>query len=66
MLILLRESVGQGKAVEERRKSIFDALIHDVLDALSRVSENTGLTFRSDLSTRVIATCIVGVFERIA
>ena len=66
MLILLRESVGQGKAVEERRKSIFDALIHDVLDALSRVSQNTGLTFRSDLSTRVIATSIVGMFERIA
>ena len=66
LFILVRESVGQGSAVEERRRLIFDKLIADIADALSRVSVNMDVTYRSSLSAEVMAVITVGMFERIA
>lgn len=66
LALLFRESVGQGEAVEARRKKIFDKLIDDVRQALTRVCENQGARFQSDLSAEVMATSIMGMFERLA
>ncbi|BBO70861.1 hypothetical protein DSCA_47910 [Desulfosarcina alkanivorans] len=64
--IFFRESVGQGEVVEAHRKKIFDKLIDDVCQALMRVCENQGGRFQSDLSAEVMATSIMGMFERLA
>ncbi len=64
--IFFRESVGQSKAAEEHRKKIFEKMIFDVRRALIRVSENQELAFQSDLSAEVMATSIMGMFERLA
>jgi len=66
MHILLRESVGQGPEVEERRRMVFDKVVDDIMGALSRISENVGFSFSSHLSIRVIVVSTVGVFERVA
>ena len=64
--IFFRESVGQSELVEAHRKKIFDKLIDDVCQALIRVCENQESYFQSDLSAEVMATSIMGMFERIA
>ena len=64
--IFFRESVGQSELVEIHRKKIFDKLIDDVRQALERVCENQGTRYQSDLSAEVMATSIMGMFERIA
>lgn len=66
LAIFFRESVGQSELVEIHRKKIFDKLIDDVRQALMRVCENQGTRFQSDLSAEVMATSIMGMFERIA
>ena len=64
--IFFREAVGQSELVEAHRKMIFDKLIDDVRQALSRVCDRQGARFPSDLSAEVLATSIMGMFERIA
>lgn len=64
--IFFRESVGQSELVEAHRKKIFDKLIDDVRQALIRVCDNQGARFQSDFSAEVMATSIMGMFERIA
>jgi AcrR family transcriptional regulator len=64
--IMLRESVGQSPLVEEHRKKIFDKFISDVLNAITRVSENLGVKLQSDFSAEVVAVSIMGIYERIA
>lgn len=64
--IFFRESVGQSELVEIHRKKIFDKLIDDVRRALVRVCENQGTRYQSALSAEVMATSIMGMFERIA
>lgn len=64
--IFFRESVGQSSAAEKRRKKIFEKMIDDVRQALIRVGENQGLAFQSELSAEVMATSIMGMFERLA
>ncbi len=65
-LILLRESAGQGEAVELRRKEIFNKLTSDILASLERERERTGFTYNSGLSAEVMSVCIVGMLERTA
>ncbi len=66
LAIIFRESVGQSDVVEAHRKKIFDKLIDDVCQALIRVCDNQGARFQSDFSAEVMATSIMGMFERIA
>jgi AcrR family transcriptional regulator len=66
LTIFFRESVGQSEVVEAHRKRIFDKLIDDVCQALIRVCENQGSRFQSNLSAEVMATSIMGMFERLA
>jgi len=66
LTIFFRESVGQSEVVEAHRKKIFDKLIDDVCQALIRVCENQGARFQSNLSAEVMATSIMGMFERLA
>ena len=56
--LIFRESVGQGEAVEARRKKIFDKLIDDVRQALIGVCETQGALFPSSLSAEVTAASI--------
>ncbi len=64
--IMLRESVGQSRLVEEHRRKIFDMLIADVLEAITRVSKSLDLKLQSSFSAEVIAMSIMGIYERIA
>ena len=66
VFILLRESVGQGAAVEERRRKLFQDLIGDIVHALTRVAGNLGLTPENPGATEVVAVSIVGMSERLA
>ncbi|MBI5845728.1 MAG: TetR/AcrR family transcriptional regulator [Deltaproteobacteria bacterium] len=64
--IFFRESVGQGQAVEAMRKKIFKKFTADIVGALERLSKKLGVTFRSGLSTEVMAVSIVGMYEKVA
>lgn len=64
--IVFRESAGQSDLVEERRKRIFGKLIVDVQEALQQVARTSGGRFRSAASAEVMATCILGMFERLS
>lgn len=64
--ILFRESAGQSSHVEKHRKQIFEKMIGDVEEALVRMRDNQGIAFQSRLSAEVMATSILGMFERIA
>jgi AcrR family transcriptional regulator len=64
--IFFRESAGQSPYVEERRKKIFDKLIGDVKEALSRLCQKQGGGYQSDISAEVMAVSIMGMYERIA
>jgi len=64
--IFFRESAGQSSHVEKHRKKIFNKLIADIEDALRLMSEKQDIAFQSSLSARVMATSILGMFERIA
>jgi len=65
-IILYRESVGKSNLVEQHRKRIFDKLKEDVIGALSRMQENMGFNFLSDVSDEVIVLSILGIYERLA
>lgn len=64
--IVFRESVGKSALVEQRRKELFDKCTGDVLNALTAVSENQGITFKGQFSTEVIAVSVMGIYERVA
>jgi len=64
--IIFRESMGKSQVVEERRREIFDKLTGDVLNALMRLSENLGHSFKSGFSAEVMAVSIMGIYERVA
>jgi AcrR family transcriptional regulator len=66
LAIVFRESAGQSELVEERRKRIFGKLIADVQEALQQVARTSGTGFRSAASAEVMATCILGMFERLS
>lgn len=66
LAILFRESVGQGKVLEERRKQAFDKLVRDVRVALEKVCEGMNYEFKSNLSSEIIAVSIMGIYERVA
>ncbi len=64
--IIFRESVGKGQAVEDRRREIFDKMTGDVLQALNRVCDNLGHSFKSGYAAEVIAVSVMGIYERVA
>ncbi|MFP4476623.1 MAG: TetR/AcrR family transcriptional regulator [Desulfatibacillaceae bacterium] len=64
--IFFRESVGQSKVVEEKRRQIFEKFTGDIKNALLNVSSNLGIRFRSVYSVEVMAVSIVGMYERVA
>lgn len=63
--LIFRESAGQSAVVEEHRKLIFEKLTHDVQDALLQVARNHG-GLLSETTVEVMATSILGMFERLA
>lgn len=66
LAIIFRESVGQSPLVEAHRKKIFDRLTADLRSALERLQAHLEQTFPSPLSAEVMATCIMGMYERLA
>lgn len=64
--IIFRESVGKSAQVEQHRKELFDKCTGDVLNALTRVSENQGGTFKGRFAAEVIAVSVMGIYERVA
>ncbi|MBU0991350.1 MAG: TetR/AcrR family transcriptional regulator [Proteobacteria bacterium] len=66
LAILFRESVGQSKIVEERRKNASERLIKDVRNALEKVCEGMNYEFKSNLASEIIAVSILGIYERVA
>lgn len=66
MIIMFRESVGQGEEVEEQRKRLFFQLISDVKDALLKISKGQGIKYFSELSAEIMAVSIVGIYEKMA
>jgi AcrR family transcriptional regulator len=64
--LLFRETVGQGRQVEERRKKIFMQLIKDVENALRGIAQDQGSAFAASMPPEVMAVCIVGIYERVA
>ncbi|MBS3757410.1 MAG: TetR/AcrR family transcriptional regulator [Desulfobacterales bacterium] len=64
--IVFRESVGKSALVEQHRKELFDKCTGDVLNALTLVSQNQGITFKGQFSTEVIAVSVMGIYERVA
>ena len=63
--LIFRESAGQSAVVEEHRKLIFEKLTLDVQDALQQVARNHG-GLVSESAAEVMATSILGMFERLA
>lgn len=66
VVILLRESVGNGTEVEKHKKLISDKLTGDVKDALLRISEKQDIRFKSKFAPEVISVSILGIYERVA
>jgi AcrR family transcriptional regulator len=65
-VIFFRESPGQSPLVESYRKKIFNKVIGDVQDALTRIGKYQGTPYQSPVSAEVMAVSIMGMFERIA
>jgi len=63
--LLFRESAGQSAVVESHRKKIFERLINDVQEALLQVARKHG-GLASETAAEVMATSILGMFERLA
>lgn len=66
LAIFFRESAGQSEAVEIHRKKLFNKIITDVEDALSKLQQAAGRRFPSKLSAEIMAVSIMGMYERIA
>jgi len=64
--ILYRESVGKSNLVESHREKMHKQLIADVQNAVEQLRDARGYRFRSGLTPEIIATCIGGMYERIA
>jgi AcrR family transcriptional regulator len=64
--IFFRESVGQSRAVEEKRRHIVEKFTADIKNALLNVSRNLGAEYKHGISAEVMAVSIVGLYERIA
>ena len=64
--IFFRESAGQSREMEEHRKTVFERLTGEVEEALVKVSQNLKRNFTSPAAPRVMAICIVGIYERMA
>jgi len=64
--IIFRESVGKSTLVEQHRKELFDKCTGDVLNALTAVSQNQGVTFKGRFAAEVIAVSVMGIYERVA
>jgi AcrR family transcriptional regulator len=65
-IIFFRESPGQSPLVESHRKKIFNKVISDVQEALTRIGKQQGAPYQSPVSAEVMAVSIMGMFERIA
>ena len=66
VIILYRESVGQSPLVSEHIKKIQEKIGSDIIDALKRVSENTGQGFPGENTAEIISTSILGIYDYIA
>lgn len=66
IIILYRESVGKSPLLEAHREKMHKQLINDLQGAVETLKEKSGFRFRSGLSSEIIATCIGGMYERIA
>ncbi len=66
LLIIFRESAGQGPRVEKRRREILVTFTSDVRGALERLSQTLGKPFKSPIAAEVMAISIMGMYERIA
>jgi AcrR family transcriptional regulator len=66
VVILFKETVGQSRSLEEKRKEILKKLTEDVNTALKKVGESTGIHYKNEHSSRVIAVGILGIYERVA
>ncbi|PKN32763.1 MAG: hypothetical protein CVU61_16655 [Deltaproteobacteria bacterium HGW-Deltaproteobacteria-19] len=66
IIILYRESVGKSPLLEAHREKMHKQLVADLQGAVETLKEKSGFRFRSGLSSEIIATCIGGMYERIA
>jgi AcrR family transcriptional regulator len=66
IIILYRESVGKSRLLEVHREEMHKQLVADLQGAVETLKEKSGFRFRSGLSSEIIATCIGGMYERIA
>jgi len=64
--ILYRESVGKSNLVESHREKMHKQLLADLQSAVEQLRDAKSYHFRSGLSPEIIATCIGGMYERIA
>ncbi|MCG8633843.1 MAG: TetR/AcrR family transcriptional regulator [Desulfobacterales bacterium] len=65
-LILFREAPSHGKKMADRRKKMSETLSTDLSQAIDRLGEEAGYSFRSPASSVVFANCILGVYEKMA
>ena len=66
ILILMRESVGQTPDIEKARQELFNKLIKDIMNALIKIKDHHKIQYKSKMSIEVIATIVVGLFEKIS
>jgi len=66
VVILYRESVGQSPLVSEHIKKVQDKIGSDIIDALERVSDNTGQGFPGEKTAEIVSTSILGIYDYIA
>lgn len=64
ILILMRESVGQTPDIEKKRQELFNKLIKDLMKALDKIKQRYDIEYKSDMSVEVIATIVMGLFEK--
>ncbi|MDP8257597.1 MAG: TetR/AcrR family transcriptional regulator [Candidatus Alcyoniella australis] len=64
LILVLRESVGLSPEIEQQRMRVFELLIHDIANALLRVSGSGGR--RARRQAEVVAVSILGMLERMA
>ena len=66
ILLLMRESGCQTPEIEKKRQQLFDRLINDLIKALTKIKERYKIEYKSKMSVEVIATIIMGLFEKIS
>jgi len=64
--ILYKESVGQSPLVDEHRRKVFDKITNDVRKALDNLVKAMDSGFPGEKTAEVIATSILGIYERVA